>query len=205
MTDEPMTRRVGTQVCFTTDAAKTIWSPLAADAVVIEDNGVVVDPENYVVKHLGGQVEFIDTYTITGPVTVTGKYLPLLPLATARAATFNMMRISIDVSVLGQDYVDRIPGRGDCNGTCECLEDGGYDHDPGAGLARFEEIVAAGLPILFEYKPNPDSSRVARAWALFEGHEVTSELDSPTTAALAWNGTLPGLAEQSYFFGDPTA
>ncbi len=46
MTDEPMTRRAGTQVCFTTDPVKNVWSPLAADAVVIEDNGVVVDPEN---------------------------------------------------------------------------------------------------------------------------------------------------------------
>ncbi len=203
MTDEPMTRRSGTQVCFTTDPVKNAWDPRTV--LVIEDNGVVVDPSNYVVDHLMGRVTFDDAYTITGPVTVTGAYVPQLSIASARAGTFNASRVSIDKSKLKQAFNDREAGRGDCTGTIESLEDGGTDHDPGAGTRTFEDLVIQGEITLFQYKSRPDSARVARAWALFESADITSELDEPTTASIGWSGALPGEARRSFSIGDPTA
>lgn len=68
-----------------TDATKNIWDRLTA--VNVFDNAVNKDAEVESVDYLHGQITFKSTYTPTGPITLTGKYLPMTQIAGANSFT----------------------------------------------------------------------------------------------------------------------
>lgn len=65
---------------------------------VFLDNGV--DKTAFVESYnpLFGTVTFLSSYTVTGPVTVTGKYLPVATVGTFRGYTLTMQAAAIDTS-----------------------------------------------------------------------------------------------------------
>jgi len=62
-----------------TAGAKNVIDRLTAPTVL--DNGVDKTAEVLNIDYLFGQVTFKPSYTVTGPVTITGKYLPMATLA----------------------------------------------------------------------------------------------------------------------------
>lgn len=73
MTDEPMVLVAG-QVYQVTDATKRLLS--VSSTIVVEDNGVDHTADVLSVDYLFGRVTFNTGYVVTGPVTITGSYLP---------------------------------------------------------------------------------------------------------------------------------
>ena len=96
MTDEAMSQVSG-QIYQVDDATREIWD--RSSAVTFEDNSVAVaaaDIES--VDYLFGRVTFVSGYTVTGPVTVSGNFIPTSTLARANAYVLNMTAEGIDES-----------------------------------------------------------------------------------------------------------
>jgi len=95
-------KRSGTSTQFTDEAAslvsgktyqiddetKQVWD--REQPVTVKDNGVLVDSSNIeFIDYLFGKVTFTAGYTVTGPVTVSGSYLPMQAVAGANAYNLN--------------------------------------------------------------------------------------------------------------------
>jgi hypothetical protein len=80
-----------------TDATKSIWD--RSVALTVRDNGVTVSGANILsVNYLFGEVTFVSGYTVTGPVTVTGSFLPVATLCKWNKLTLNMTAAVKDVT-----------------------------------------------------------------------------------------------------------
>mgnify|MGYP000458627386 CR=1 FL=1 len=78
MTTEAMSLVSG-KTYKTTSTTKNVWDRLTT--VTVFDNAVDHTADVLNIDYVFGQVTFKPAYTVTGPVTVTGKYLPMTSLA----------------------------------------------------------------------------------------------------------------------------
>lgn len=77
------------------DAIKQIWD--VSVPVTIEDNAVAVAAANIEsIDYLNGKVTFIAAYVPTGPITVSGTYLPTSSVAGYRTFTLSLTSEAID-------------------------------------------------------------------------------------------------------------
>lgn len=67
-------------------------------ALTILDNGVDHTADVETIDYLTGKVTFASTYTVTGPVTVTGRYIPLTTIAKAKSFTLTQTSAPVDES-----------------------------------------------------------------------------------------------------------
>lgn len=68
--------------------------------IVVFDNAVDQTANVLNVDYLFGRITFKAAYTVTGPVTITGKYLPVSAIASAQSFTLGMTAAAIDTSDL---------------------------------------------------------------------------------------------------------
>lgn len=159
-TDEPAVLVSG-QTYQVSDPAKQVWDRDVP--VLVRDNGAPVDPANIErIDYLFGKVTLAAGYTVTGPVTVSGNYLPMQPIAGANAYTLNH--------------------------TAELLDDTDFEHasttghrrrqyglqDVSASITRwddltghFAEVIAQGKVVVLEVKPGEGTEKF-RAFMLVE-------------------------------------
>lgn len=76
------------------DVTKRVWDRTGTFNVF--DNGVNQNANILSLDYLHGRVTFKTTYTVTGPVTVTGKYFPMTQVAAYRGFTLGMSTDAID-------------------------------------------------------------------------------------------------------------
>ena len=93
MTAEAMTLVSG-KTYKITNAAKNIWD--RTGTFTVYDNAVNRNSQLLNVDYLYGQVTFLASYTVVGPVTVDGKYFPAVILAKYRNFTLNQTMEAID-------------------------------------------------------------------------------------------------------------
>lgn len=79
-----------------TSATKSIIDP--ATALVVLDNAVDHTADVLSVDYVMGRVTFKSAYTVTAPVTVTGKYLPTTAIASAQSFTLTMTAEATDTT-----------------------------------------------------------------------------------------------------------
>ena len=165
----------GTSTTFTTEAcsgattawqitntAKRVFDP--AQALSWYDNAVLISGSDIVsVNWLTGQVVF--TAGKTGPITVSGKYLPILTYTEARSAEVSIDAAALDASVFGSQYHTYIQGLIDVSGSFENLALPGYDMDPGAGTRSLSAIAAAGTQVVLQISPDGGTS-FYKFWAV---------------------------------------
>lgn len=83
-----------------TDATKNVWD--RKTALAFFDNAVAVSGANIQsINYLFGQVTFKSSYTPTGPITATGKYLPTTQVAGVNGFTLTQSANAID----NTDYI----------------------------------------------------------------------------------------------------
>jgi len=203
MTGEAMTQSGGSRTYFTASAARNLWDPNAT--LVVLDNGVIVAPANYTANYLLGKVTFADTYTVTGPVTVTGNYLPSLTLAQCRSAEATFMRELVETTVFGEDARNRVGTIKDCNFSLTQLDFGLSDLDPGAATRTFNGLLDGGAAFVVEFQPNNAVDDVFRAWVKLASNNASSAPDAVTEANYDLQGVTVGDFNNSWSFGDPTA
>lgn len=70
-------------------------------AVVVDDNGSSVDAANIEsINYLTGSVTFVDSYTPTTPITISGSYLPSAAIASYKTVDLTMSANAIDTTDL---------------------------------------------------------------------------------------------------------
>jgi hypothetical protein len=68
------------------------------DTLTVLDNAVDHTANVLSIDYLNGTVTFTAAYTVTGPVTLTGKYLPSAVIAKARSFTLNQTAAEVDTT-----------------------------------------------------------------------------------------------------------
>lgn len=93
MTDEAMTLESG-KIYVITDTTKAIFDRSAT--FVVEDNGVDQTANVEWIDYLFGRIKFLDAYTVTGPVTISGAYFPTTQLGKGQSYTLTMQADAVD-------------------------------------------------------------------------------------------------------------
>ena len=110
-TEEPATLQGN--VARIADEALSIFN--WKESIQVFDDGVLVDPADYSVDYLAGVVEF-DTAP-SGPITISGEYLPRLELAGIVEANFETSSEEIDSTCFSDLYEQYVSGLGQVTGS----------------------------------------------------------------------------------------
>lgn len=101
--------------------------------VEVFDDGAPVDPDDFKVNYLGGQIEF-DT-TPSGPITISGAYRPRFEIAGIVEAGFETTSEEIESTDWSDTYEQYVSGLGQISGNFTTISLG----DPASLLANVEE------------------------------------------------------------------
>jgi hypothetical protein len=96
MTAEAMTLVSG-KTYRVTNAVKSWWD-YVAPGITVKDNGVAHNADVLSIDYVNGMVTFKAAYTVAGPVTVDGKYLPMTPIVKGQSFTLTQTANTIDLS-----------------------------------------------------------------------------------------------------------
>jgi hypothetical protein len=178
-----------------TNAAKRILDP--ATALAVRDNGVVQTANVLAVDFLFGLVTFAAGYTVTGPVTLDGAYLPTLDVAQVRGVSVRVECTLQDATVMPAAAVSRQLTLLDVSGSVERLELSGADLDPGVGgVQSLDAWLRTGTPKVLEWLIT--AGYRVRAWVLFGQQEVQGQVDGLVATNLSFEGAPPAAPATSY-------
>lgn len=165
------------------DAALRFWD---RDTVVqVFDDAVAVDPETdpYTLNRLTGQVIFAAPDAARGPVTVTGRYLPVSAAAGARSYAWSLERMVVDDTDFedaGTDgHVRKLAGMLDVSGSI------GRRWRTESGMAA---ALLAGKPVILEFYSNRDADPDLICWALLSKEGVQAATEGTVDADVEWQG-----------------
>lgn len=158
MTADPMSLVSG-KIYRITASTKSVFD--RATAITVLDNAVAVDAEDIEsIDYLHGRVIFDAGYTVTGPVTITGKYLPMTQIAKANSFTLTQTAGTKDTSVFESAQA---------NGGYRTFEYGLRTVSLGlkgiyASSNAFRALLAARSELVIEINPDGSSKSVARGF-----------------------------------------
>lgn len=163
MTDEAMSQVTG-KFYRVTNAARRCFDP--RQDLLVKDNGVNVAAANIAsIDYLHGIVEFAGSYTVNGPVTVTGTYLPFSTLGPTSSFSFKVSKAALDKSVFGDLFKRYLLGLGDFS-----IDLGVFDHlDSSAGVETLEASLAAGTMRVISIEVVQDGSTLANGGIVIRG------------------------------------
>lgn len=181
-----------------TSLAKRVIDPLTA--LLWYDNAVLISGADIVsVDYMTGRIVF--TAGKTGPITVSGKYIPLLTYASARAADVKVETNPLDTSVFGSQYNSFVQGLKKVSGTIESLGLLGDDLDPGAGTVKLATIAEAGTNVVLQVSPDGGTTLYSFWAKIFTTNQgakvadlVVTSCDFMSTTITAVDGTLVNVS-----------
>lgn len=143
------------------DEAKQVWD--RSVPVTVKDDGVEVDPTDIAhVDYLFGKVTFAPGYSVSGPVTISGSYLPMQTVAGAYSYTLNQT-----IDVLDDTDFEHAKTTGHRSRTYGL-------HDVSVSLSRWDDLskdfittAEAGEAVVLEIQPG-DGNRKFRGFMLVE-------------------------------------
>jgi len=203
-------KKVGSTTAFTTeactlvsgktysidDAAKEIWD--RSVTIVVWDNGSPVAASDILsFDYLYGQVTFVSTYSVTGPVTLnSGSYFPTVAIGKGNAYTLTMTADAIDTSDFATTQANSgnrtfSPGLRtvglEINGIFDSTENAKADL-----TARNELIV--------DIDPAGDGSSIARGFFKIVSTEQGGSVGALEEETVTFNLTVPDDAKMAYVF-----
>ena len=172
MTAEPMSQITG-KYYRVTNAAKRCFD--WRQNLNVLDNGVAVAAANIeFIDYLNGIVKFAASYTVNGPVTVTGTYLPLTTLGVVKSFDSAFSPDLIDKSVFGNAH-SRV-NRGLCD---YAIDLGQFDHlESAAGVETLEASLQAGTVRLISIECLQDGSTLANGGIVIRALVVLSSVST---------------------------
>lgn len=163
--------------------AKRAWDPLSS--LAIYDNGsrvAAADVES--VSLLFGRVTFASSYSVTGPVTASGKYLPLSTLTYARGFVLRVGGTLLDVSPYGSQARQWSTGPEAIDGALDVLGRGGEVYD--GGSRSLDSVLRSGEIVVIEVLP--EASTALRVFAVLERSETGGVVSDVIANAVQFRG-----------------
>lgn len=191
-TNEATTKLTANTVYQITDTTKQIVDPDVAVTVEVDADGggaggyAVATASTYTFDYLTGKVTFDADQGAPALVRVSGSYLPLNTIATAREFAVSASRDVLDESVFPNTAHKKKLGLKDLSGSLSLLEHFLTNHGTGSGT--LDSLLANGTAKLLEIQPGGSGQKL-RAWVLFESQETKGGVDGLTEGSLSFNGT----------------
>lgn len=189
LVDEPMTGLDATtfQIIL---AARQVLDPLVP--VVVEDNGSVVDPADYVLDHLFGTVTF--AVAPTGPVTIaSGSYLPRGKIGCTKSVSISVERDELDVTCIdpSTEARDRVMGLRSASLDVSYLEALPMfsEYTINGDTLTVNDILNSENSLLVSYRPGPDQA-IFRAFVRMSSQEGSAELEGLVESSFSLISTL---------------
>jgi hypothetical protein len=182
-----------------TAATKRVLDTATAVVVEVDADGAggggyaVADPTTYALDYLTGKVTFAVAKPAAALVRVSGKYIPLLTVATAHNFDAEWGREEIDCGAYGDAAGKVIAGRQVASGTLEVYESLVTDHDAGAGALTLAGIVGTNGAAFLDWQPAGTGNHF-RAWAHLSTASVKAALNSAVGATLKWRAVTREVA-----------
>jgi hypothetical protein len=187
---------VSGQTYRVTSSARRVLDP--SSAVTVFDSGVPVPSLDRAVDHLFGLVTFAAGYTVTGPVTLSGSYLPFMPVAEVREFSVSVQGTLADSTTLGAAGVAlKTQTLKDYTASITALQSALADNDSGGGTVTIAGLHAAGLPVLLEVGLG---GYLFRGWALVESFEEKGSGEGLVELSVSLTGTA-----RTSTFGEPVS
>jgi hypothetical protein len=145
-------------------------------APTVLDDGVETE-ESYTVNYLSGKITFEDVDEERGPITVTGKYLPMTTAAYANDMSHSRNCDLLDANKFGLTHKNRIAGLKSASGVL-----GHIDLTDTTYITALE----AGDPVVIEIVAG-SGIEPTRYWAMLESEELKAALAGVQNATVTWS------------------
>lgn len=132
--------------------------------------------EDYTVNYLNGTITFETVDALRGPITVTGKYLPMSVAAYAHTSSNSRACDLLDVTPFGVTHRKRIAGMLSASGTLSQFD---------VTDTTYITALAAGDPVVLE-QVTASGEEPDRFWALLESTELQAALENPQDEVISW-------------------
>lgn len=184
-------------VATITDKSKRVIDPSAL--VYVYDNGNLQTVGTYTVDYLFGVITK-NTGSFTGPVVVTGYYLPILTIASATGFSLSFTANLLDESLFNSSTSHRrkMTGLLSMSGSISGLDDLRTDVDPGGATQTVLADFLAGTTRLLSVVFNDANATAIRCWAKFKALKEDAAVDDLIKVTLEFDAT----AEKNGSFDD---
>lgn len=173
LTTEAMSNVSG-KIYQITDTAKQILELDANATITVYDNAVDHTDDVIRIDYLQGIIEFASAYTVTGSVTISGKYIPVTAIAAAKTFNLSLTKAAVDNTDIpsakangGYRTFDPTKGL-----KTVSLELGGFYSASNA----FRDALAARTPLIVEINPDNNSKSVMRGLFKYTGVGQSGDL-----------------------------
>lgn len=180
MTTESMTLVSG-KTYEIDDAAKEVFDP--DTALVVRDNTVTVAHSNIEsIDLLHGTVTFAAAYTPTGPIDISGAYLPRTTIAKAFTCVINRSRDLLPDEKFGDTSKKKIAGVQDASGSVSIRDIA--DTTVGGGDS-IKDLINDGTAFVLSFLPGTGLDTL-RARILLESLDIDGDVAGQVIDNLAW-------------------
>jgi len=161
------------QVYQITSTAKQVLDRDTAPTVY--DDGVET-VESYTVNYLNGKITFATVDAGRGPITVTGKYLPMSTAAYAHSMSVSKAVDLHETTAFGATHKNRLAGLKSASGTINQFD---------VADTTYSDALTAGNPIVIEIR-SESTAEPDRYWALLESDEVAAAIGGVQDETVSW-------------------
>jgi hypothetical protein len=168
-------------------SAKRVFDP--AVAFTFYDNGTAINASDILtVDYLFGKVTF--TSSKTGPITVTGSYLPRLTFLEGRSVGISLDADELDTSVFGSGWKNSTQGLMQLTVDVETLALLTADMDPGAGSRKLSSIFTGRTSVVLSVTPGGTGSAY-RAFVITPSEKEDAAVADLLKATATFKSTAP--------------
>lgn len=182
------------------DRTKSIFDYTAG--VIVEDNASVVSASDIEeIDYLQGRVKFVDSYTVTGPVTLSGDYLP-----TATLGCFNSFDLTQSSDTIETGCFEGVGGNGGYQTYKPTLRTVSVDAE---GFYQTSSTFITTLQnrerIIIEIDVEGDGESVCRGYFNLMTDGLTGGVGGDESESLSFSLSVPeGVKPFSWRFGSNT-
>ena len=191
-------KRAGTPTAFTDEAtvqkgdgyyiADRTKSILVVGGVTVSDNGVAVaEADIDYIDYLQGGVVFVSGYTVTGPITVSGEYLPTSRICYAQTFSLTQSADTENITDLCEAQDNNGFGVfGYQQQNVELSLDGFYND----GSEFLADLLSRG-EVIIEINPDGEGKSVARGYFRATSHSQSGDVGATETESATYALAVP--------------
>lgn len=206
--NEATTKTVANLTYQITDTAKRVIDPTVAVTVEVDADGagaggyVAAAAGTFTVDYTFGKVTFTADQGASALVRISGNYLPLVTVGTAREASVSVQNDLGDSTVFGNAEKTAAPTLQSCSGSLGLLEDLYTDHDGGAGTQQFKAYLLGKTLKLVEIDFDGGGTQKFRGFVYFDDGSVKAAVGDLINSTINFKVAPQvgsGQTEDAYF------